>query len=216
MNMASMRVLSVLERCGAIRKGHFVLTKGGHSDTYVNKDDIYPDVEACQELCRHLGIPWWGAGVERVVGPALGGIVLSNRVAAFLSDRGSPVRSVYAEKVGGVFTFTRGLDRYLSPEKRVLVVEDIITTGGSVKQVVDLVRAHGCNVLGVACLVNRGQKTAQDLGVPRLTSLVEGLDALTWLGGEAECELCRTGVPINTDVGKGREFLEKKRAAAAG
>ena len=93
--------------------------------------------------------------------------------------------------------------------KRVLVVEDILTTGGSARKVVEAVRAIGGNVVGVGVLCNRGGVTAQDLAnVPKLEVLVNiSLDA--W--NEADCPLCKQGVPVNPDVGKGREFLARRQ-----
>lgn len=109
---------------------------------------------------------------------------------------------------GNGFGFKRGYDKLIAG-KRVLVVEDVLTTGGSVRAVVDAIRALKGDIVGVGVLCNRGGITVQDIGdVPRLEALVHvTLDA--W--DEAECPLCRQGVPINTSVGKGSEFLVRKK-----
>ena len=106
------------------------------------------------------------------------------------------------------FVIKRGYDKLIKG-KRVLVVEDILTTGGSVKKVIEATRAIGGEVVGLGVLCNRGGIMPQDVGnVPKLFSLVNiKLDA--W--SEADCPLCAKGVPINTDVGKGREFLARKK-----
>jgi orotate phosphoribosyltransferase len=122
---------------------------------------------------------------------------------------GYEVFGVYAEKSegGDAFVIKRGYDKLIAG-KNVLVVEDILTTGGSAKKVVEVTRAIGGNVVGLGVLCNRGEITPQDVAdVPKLTSLVNvKLDA--W--DEATCPLCEQNVPVNTDVGKGREFLARK------
>jgi orotate phosphoribosyltransferase len=105
------------------------------------------------------------------------------------------------------FVFRRGYDK-LIPGKQVLVVEDVLTTGGTVKKVVGAVRELGGIVVGVGALVNRGGITAKDVGdVPRLGALIN-ITLDVW--DEKACPLCEQGVPINTDVGKGREFLDRR------
>jgi len=148
-----------------------------------------------------------------VVAPAVGGTILSQWVAHHLSDLvGREVLAVYADKAeGDEFVIKRGYDKLVSG-KRVLVVEDVLTTGGSAKKVVDVVRQIGGEVIALGVLCNRGGITPQDVSdVPELFALVNvSLDA--W--DEAECPLCAQNVPINTDVGKGREYLAKKAQQA--
>ena len=119
------------------------------------------------------------------------------------------VFGVYAEKSenGDAFVIKRGYDKLIAG-KNVLVVEDVLTTGGSAKKVVEATRAIGGNVVGLGVLCNRGGITLQDApDVPKLNALVNvKLDA--W--DETSCPLCEQNVPINVDVGKGREFLARK------
>ncbi len=147
------------------------------------------------------------------IGPALGGIILAQWTAhhrSVATDR--ETLAVYAEKdpSGKGFLITRGYDKIVA-DRRVLVVEDILTTGGSARGVVEAVRAARGIVIGVGVLVNRGGVTLADLGHPsKLEALVNvQFDAFD----EAACTLCAANVPINTTVGKGREYLARKAEA---
>jgi orotate phosphoribosyltransferase len=138
---------------------------------------------------------------EVVCGPAMGGIILAQWTGHAL---GLP--AVYAEKApGGGMVLTRGYDAIVR-SRQVLVVEDVLNTGGSLADTVRAVATAGGTVAGAVALCNRGGVTAAAVGVPVLHSLIEvTLDS--W-AAEA-CPLCERRVPINTDVGKGRAFLEK-------
>lgn len=202
--------MAILEQCGAIlRGGHFVYTSGRHGSAYVNKDAVYPHTLAVEDLCSHVAFEFRHHGVEAVVGPAIGGTILSQWMARCLMYETRSIREVlalYAEKSPvGTFALRRGYDRLVAG-RRVLVVEDVVTTGGSVRGVVEAVKAAGGIVAGVACLVNRGGVTAEQVGSPGpLVSLVD-LPLESWDAGE--CPLCRAGVPVDVEVGKGREFVE--------
>jgi orotate phosphoribosyltransferase len=115
------------------------------------------------------------------------------------------VRAVYAEKDGDRFVFRRGYDKLVAG-KRVLLVEDVITTGGSIKKVIEAVRALNGNPIGLGALCNRGVVEAETLGVPILRALANPT-FLTW--AETDYPLCRDGVPVNTDVGKGKDWLAR-------
>jgi len=210
--MNQQEVLEILRKTGAvITDSHIVYTSGKHGTAYVNKDAIYPHTKQTSELCRAIAEEFCRYRIEAVVAPAVGAIILSQGVAYHLSElTGREVLGVYADKVqnfDGEFVIKRGYDKLIAG-KFVLVVEDIITTGGSVKRVIAEVRRVSGSIVGVAALCNRGGVTARDLGVQDLFSLANvKLDA--W--DEAECKLCAQGIPVNTDVGKGREFLARER-----
>ena len=200
--MTDGRARALLAESGAILTGrHVVDTSGKHGSAYVNKDAVYPHTARVAELGAMLADaarPW---RPEVVCGPALGGIVLSQWTAHALG-----VPSVFAEKApddSEAMLLARGYDRLVG-SRRVLVVEDILNTGVSVRQAIAAVRAAGGEVVGVAALCNRGGVTAAGLGVPALAALVE-IDLEAW--DEAACPLCRDGVPVSTDVGKGRAWL---------
>lgn len=208
--MTEDKVLEILERVGAFRSGHFVFTSWRHSDTYINKDALYPYTKETSELCREFAERFKDSGVEAVIGPAIAAAILAQWTAHHLSEMsGKTVYSAYADKDGeGGFLIKRGYDQVIRG-KKVLIVEDLTTTGGSIKKVVLAVRAAGGEVVGTAVLCNRGNVKAADVGdVPRLESLVS-LDLESW--DPSECELCQAAIPVNTDVGHGREFIANKK-----
>ena len=204
-------VLKMLAQADAvITDSHIVYTSGKHGSAYINKDAIYPYTSKISFLCRQLAESFINDGIEVVVAPAVGGIIMSQWVANGLTLlTHKEILSVYAEKSdnGETFTLKRGYDKIVFG-KEVLIVEDVLNTGGSVIKVIDTVRRAGGIVAGVGALCNRGGVTEKSLGgIPKLVSLV----SITLDAWEAEkCPLCAKKVPINTQVGKGREFLENK------
>jgi orotate phosphoribosyltransferase len=211
--MNELEVLQVLGSVEATITGsHIVYTSGKHGTVYVNKDAVYPHTAETSRLCRAIAERFVDENVEVVIAPAIGGVILSQWVAHHLSEmNGHEVLGVYAEKSGDgdAFVIKRGYDKLISG-KNVLVVEDVLTTGGSAKKVIEATRAIGGNVVGLGTLVNRGGIMPQDVAdVPKLNALVN-LELDAW--DEATCPLCEQNIPINTDVGKGREFLARKQA----
>jgi orotate phosphoribosyltransferase len=196
------RAAQVLEEVGAIvTDSHVVYTSGKHGRAYVNKDALYPHAHRTAELCGLMADLVRDAGAEVVCAPALGGIILSQWLGHHLH-----LPAVYAEKVESGLALRRGYDQVVAG-RRVVVVEDVVTTGGSLIETIRVVRAAGGTVVAAVALCNRGGLTAADLDVTRFESLLE----LTLESWEAhECPLCREGVPINTAVGKGREFLARR------
>ena len=211
--MNEQEVLQVLGKVGAVIAGsHIVYTAGKHGTAYVNKDAVYPHTVETSRLCRAIAERFADDNVQVVIAPAIGGVILSQWTAHHLTEmNGHEVFGVYAEKSegGDAFVIKRGYDKLIAG-KNVLVVEDVLTTGGSAKKVVEATRAIGGNVVGLGVLCKRGGITLQDVAnVPKLTSLVDvKLDA--W--DEETCPLCEQNVPVNTDVGKGREFITRKQA----
>lgn len=216
-------VLSELQGAGAlITKSHIVYTSGKHGSDYVNKDAIFAHPRLMSLLCRKLAIHF-SDEVEVVVGPAIGGAIIAQSVARQLNqlDGGPEVHAVFAEKdefpkedsstgerlvlKTRRFSLKRGYGEFVRG-KWTLVVEDVLTTGESAKSVIQAVRALGAKIVGVGAFVNRGGVTAEMLGVPSLYSLVN-VNLEAW--DEAECPFCKRGVPVNTEVGKGREYLSR-------
>ena len=207
--MNDAEVLQVLQDVGAFRAGHFVFTSGLHASTYINKDAIYPHVKQVSALCLEMARRFEKDGIDAVVGPAVGAVILSTWTAHHLSELlGREIWGVYADKDGnGGFVIRRGYDKLISG-KRILVVEDLTTTGGSIKKVVEAARGAGAEVAGVVAICNRGDVTAAQIGSPpRFESLVTvGLSQ--W--PEEKCELCERNIPVNTDVGHGADFVKSK------
>jgi orotate phosphoribosyltransferase len=208
-------VLQILERVGAvITDSHIVYTSGKHGEAYVNKDAVYPHTEDISRLCSAIAQCYVDDSVQAVIAPAIGGVILSQWTAHHLSlMNGGDVLALYAEKseCGDGFVIKRGYDKLVAG-KNVLVVEDVLTTGGSARKVVEATRALGGNVVGLGVLCNRGGVTARDVAdVPRLTALVK-IAFDSW--EEADCPLCQQHIPVNMDVGKGREFVTRMEVLA--
>lgn len=208
------KIMQMFADVGAIiSDSHFVYSSGRHSSVYINKDALYLHTKVISALCQMMARPYNADAIDVVVGPVLGGIVLSQWVAHYLNAARSSgeTLAVYAEKEGDGpdkrFFFNRGYDKYI-PGKNILVVEDVLTTGGSARQVIERVREHGGNIIGLSALCNRGGVQPKDVGdVPIHTLLTITLQ--TFL--ETECPFCQLHIPINTEVGKGRAFLAKQR-----
>jgi orotate phosphoribosyltransferase len=198
------RALALFEQCGVLVRGsHLVYTSGRHGSEYVNKDALYPDPTVISELCQRIATHFASHQIERVLAPALGGIILTQWTAHHLQLlTQKKVLAVFAEKAENAFGFTlkRGYEKLIAG-KRTLIVEDILTTGGSVKKVVQLAKSLGAEVVATAALCNRGGIQAADIDSPELFALTEF--SLTSYAAE-ECPLCRQGVPINTLLGKGK------------
>lgn len=207
-------IIDILKRTGAVlTDDHFVYTSGKHGSVYINKDALYPHTAETSEVGKMFADKFKDLDIDVVAAPALGGIILSQWTAHHLSKlKHKEVLGVYTEKTpekGQVFT--RGYDASVRG-KNVLVIEDLTTTGGSVKKVVESVRAAGGKVVAVCVMVNRDPVN--------VTSEVVGgtFSALGILKAEAfdedDCPLCRKGIPINTSVGHGRKYLERKEKSS--
>ncbi len=179
------KIISIFQDTGAMLEGHFKLTSGRHSNRYFQCALVIQHPHHCKDLCGELATRFSHDNIHLVVGPAMGGIVMSYEMARALG-----VRSIFTERENFDMKLRRGFN--IAPGERVLVVEDVITTGGSVKEVIDLVRDAGGEVVGVAVLVNRSGGKA-DLGV-RTESLLD-IPAVSYI--PEECPLCKEGIPIS-------------------
>jgi orotate phosphoribosyltransferase len=174
------QVLDLFRRTGAMLEGHFQLSSGRHSDKYFQCALLLADPRKAEQLARAIALK-----IERspdvVVGPALGAVVWAHEVARALGST-----SFFTERVGDKFALRRGFA--LEPGARVLVVEDVLTTGGSVREVLEVVRAQGALPCGVASIVNRSgvENPFAAEGLP-FACLAE-VDAQSWL--PSECPLC--------------------------
>lgn len=208
--MESNDLLDIFGKTGGfITNSHIVYTSGKHGEVYFNKDAIYPHTKEISRICKEIALRNKDSGIEIVAGPALGGIILSQWTAYHLSEMcGNEIMGVYTEKTPDKNQiFTRGYDK-LVKNKKVLVVEDITTTGGSVKKVIDSVRQAGGKVIGVCVLVNRDPDNINSNFITAPFTALAQVKAQAW--DEADCPMCQNNKPINATVGKGREFLAKK------
>lgn len=201
--MSDSDILTVLKRAGAVLTNrHFVYTSGKHGGDYINMDPLFPDASLTLGICRKLAEPYAGS-FETVASPAVGGVVLSELTALAASTDGRKVYAVWAEKSGRDFEFARaGFIEHLRG-RRVLLVEDLLTTGGSLARVHERAIEHGADVVGASVICNRGGVTARSLGLARLTSLAEVKFAAF---DPQECPLCQEGVPIVENVGHGADY----------
>ena len=182
--MTDDEILAALKDAEAIRTGHFVLTSGRHSATYVQCARILEDPALTTRLAETAveRLPE-GLDVDLVAAPAVGGLIIGFAVAQALG-----VKFIFSEREQGAMVFRRA---FAVPENaRVLVVEDVVTTGGSVGEVIDLVRAAGGEVVGVVSLIDRGGEKKFDAPFwPLLRLEVE-----SWL--PESCSLCADDVPV--------------------
>ena len=202
-------ILEILKKVGALfLNDHFVGVSGRHLEGYVNKDALFPHT---QETCRIGEIfaeTFKDYDIDTVAAPAMGGIILSQWVAYHLSKlKNKEVLSAYAEKVDGELKLTRGYDTCVK-DKKVLAIEDLTTTGGSLKKVIDVVQATGGEIVAASVMLNKDPKlvTTKTFGVPFIAlaeTHIRSFDA-------AECHLCKNNVPINTTLGHGKKYLEAK------
>ena len=144
------QIEAVFKKCGAFLQGHFLLTSGLHSPGYLQCALVCQDPAACAQLCEELAKRFRGARVDAVIGPAMGGIVLAYELARALGARG-----FYTERgEDGKMTLRRGFA--LNRGERVVIVEDVMTTGGSAAELIEIAEAAGAEVVGVVALVDRG------------------------------------------------------------
>ena len=200
-------LLNIFKKTGGYITGsHIVYTSGKHGEAYLNKDAIYPHTKDISSICLEIAKKFKDKNIEVISAPALGGIILSQWTAFHLSNlMKNEVLGVYTEKTPDKNQiFTRGYDK-LVKGKKVLVVEDITTTGGYVIKVINSVKVAGGEIVAVCVLVNRDPVNinSKTVGVPFYPLAEVKMQA--W--EEKDCPLCKKGIPINTTVGKGREFL---------
>lgn len=178
-------VLQHFRDAGALLEGHFLLSSGLHSPVYLQCARVLMDARRAEVLCSALAkIVTEGVDgpIDMVVSPAMGGVIVGYEMARQLG-----VTSIFAERVDGVFTLRRGFE--IAEGARVLMVEDVVTTGLSSRECIDCITQHGGNVVAAACLVDRSNGRA-DVGVP-LFSLVR-LDVPAYDASQLPPELAAT------------------------
>jgi orotate phosphoribosyltransferase len=188
--MTQEEIYSLFRDTGALLEGHFVLSSGLHSPRYIQCAKILQHPKHAERLCREIADRFRDRMVEVVIAPALGGIVVGQEVGRQLG-----ARTIFAEREQGTLVLRRGFE--IRPGERVLVCEDVITTGGSVEEVLEIVRSAGGILLGVGAIVDRsgGRATFEDF-YPIAT-----LDVKTYT--PENCPLCSAGLAVQRPGSRG-------------
>ena len=182
--MTEAEVLTIFRRSGALLDGHFRLSSGLHSPGYLQCALVLQHPREAEALGAALGSLVRSLGVQTVMSPALGGVVIGQEVGRALG-----VRAIFAERADGALTLRRGFA--LEPGEKVLIVEDVVTTGGSTRETMDVALAAGAVVVGACAIVDRsGGK--QGLDVPFHALLP--MDVKTYQPDD--CPLCKQGLPV--------------------
>lgn len=169
---------------GALLEGHFVLSSGLHSSVYLQCALVLQHPSVAEEFGRAIADRFAGQGIELVASPAIGGIVIGHEVARALG-----ARFIWTERENGVMTLRRGFS--VSRGEKTLVVEDVVTTGGSTLETVQALQAFGGEVIGAASIIDRSFGTAE-VGVPRVALATVNVSSMS----PEQCHLCRDGQPI--------------------
>jgi len=182
--MTEKEILEIFEKTNALLKGHFKLSSGLHSAQYLQCARVLRYPEYAEKLCKLLAEKFISAKPDSVIAPALGGILVSYEVARALK-----IKSLFMERVNGKMTLRRGFK--ISKNDKILIVEDVITTGLSTREVIEAVNSFGSTIVGVGCLVDRsGGKV--DFGA-RFENLIK-LDIPTFK--PENCPLCKDNTPL--------------------
>jgi len=201
------KILDILKETKAIlTESHFVYTSGKHGPVYINKDTVYTDPQKASNIGMLFAQRCKDLNIDIVAAPALGGIVLSQWTAYHLSlIKKKKVLAVYTEKtVDNNQIFKRGYNEIVKG-KNALVVEDLTTTGGSVKKVVDSVKQAGGRVVAVGVMIDRSTNGIDSKTVGAPFFCLGKLPSLAYT--PKKCPLCKSSIPINTSVGHGKKFL---------
>ena len=183
--MTEQEVEALLVETNAIMDGHFLLTSGLHSGRYVEKFNVLQKPKYTEKLCQAMAEKFKDKGITTVVGPMTGGILLAHEVGKALGTR-----AIFTERENGKMTFKRGFS--LDKTERVLVVEDIVSTGGSVKEVLDCIKNEGAEIVAICCIVDRSGGKADFDGIPFEALLHLNIDAYE----PDNCPLCQQNIPM--------------------
>ncbi len=182
--MTTEQALKIFESSGALLNGHFLLTSGLHSPHYFQCAKVLQYPGYTEQLCKEIVSNVKNDKIDCVISPAVGGLIVGQECARQLG-----CRAIFAERESGVMTLRRGFE--IQHDERVFVVEDVVTTGGSVKEVIELVKGAGAEVVGVGFIVDRsnGKKIFDDPAYP-----VFQMNVVTHQPDK--CPLCQDDVPL--------------------
>lgn len=184
MNSSENYVLNIFRKTGALLEGHFLLTSGRHSNIYFQCAKVLQHPEYTELLCSKIADNFKNQLIDTVIAPAIGGIVVGQEVARILKKR-----SIFAEREDKKLSLRRGFS--LAEGEKVLVCEDVVTTGGSVFEVIDIVKSYGAEVVGVGFIVDRSNGKV-NFGCPQFSTMQ--IEAVSYIADE--CEFCKQGVEL--------------------
>ncbi len=183
-HMDSQEILRLFKESQALLTGHFLLTSGRHSDVYYEKFTLLKNPTICTRICEAMADAFRHSGAKTIVGPTTGGIIIAYDVARYLG-----IESIYAEQGDGGRVFKRGFS--LEPGQKVVIVDDVLTTGKSVEEVIALVKSYNADIVGIGLLLDRsGGKVRFDYPVHSLATV----SAESWEA--SSCPLCQKGMPL--------------------
>ncbi len=181
MGLTSEEILHIFRETGALLEGHFILTSGLHSATYFQCAKVFQYPWHGETLCKDIADNFQDERIDVVVSPAVGGIVVGQEIGRLLR-----ICSIFTERVGGEMTLRGGFE--VTPGERGLVAEDVTTTGGSVREVIDVVKNRGGEIVAVAAVVDRSGGKAR-FSVPYFSLLQ--MEVVNY--SPEECPLCKSG-----------------------
>jgi len=187
--MKKAKIIEMLKNTGVIMEGHYLLTSGRHSAKFLQCSQLLQHPEHAEKVCRAMAEPYIDREVDTVIGPAMGGVILSYETARFIG-----ARAIFTEPSEGKMVLRRGFR--IKQGEKMLVVEDAVSTGGSVRKVIDIIKAHDAETVGIAIMIDRTAGKI-DLGVPvtaLLTMEIESYPA-------KDCPLCHEGIPLQKPKG---------------
>lgn len=184
MNPSRNEIMEIFLKTEALLNGHFLLTSGRHSNQYFQCAKVLQYPNYTEQVCKKIVDYFNSYDIDTVVSPAMGGIIVGQEVARQLNKR-----SIFAEREDKNLVLRRGFE--IKPGEKVLVCEDVVTTGGSVFEVIEIVKRSGGNLVGVGFLVDRSNGKV-NFGVPQISALK--LEVVSYL--PEECPMCKEGIPV--------------------
>ena len=191
--MKSTEVLDLLEWSGAILKGHFKLTSGKHSNQYIEKFRLLENPIALDKICSTISKVYKKDKIDLVISAAVGGILISGGVGRHLN-----VKHIFSERVNGKMYFKRGFN--IDKGQNILIVEDIVTTGGSINEIIELVELYECNIIGIVSIVDRNDKI-KIFKYPYETLL--NFPVQSW--NKDDCPNCENNIPLTKPGSTGKK-----------
>lgn len=184
MSLSEKEIYDIFLKTGALLQGHFLLTSGRHSDKYFQCAKVLQYPEYTEKICSKIVSHFKNFNIDAVITPAIGGIVVGQEVARQLNKK-----SIFAERENKELTLRRGFT--IKEGENVLVCEDVVTTGGSVFEVINIVKEHRANVAGVGFIVDRSNGKV-NFGYPQFCAM--RMDIVSY--SPEECTLCREGLNL--------------------